>query len=346
VLTRRSAVHHLLRLGLLTPVDLVERTITVTEHIGRNRLVQVDVAGAPGFVVKQPVTLGTADAGTMWIEAAVFWLSAHDTAFAELAPWMPRFHHYDETSSLLTTDRIAPAQSLYAYLSTGIPVDPATMHELGRAFAALHGPVSACLHSERTRRLFRTGPAWALTLGTPEQSFVPRNAASQAVLDRIREYPGAADALALARETWRDVHLIHGDAKAPNVLVLPDRSIRVIDWEIAAVGDGLWDIAGFVHSLLVPKYGEVVELELAQQQAAPLLDALWNGYVGALRDAPPGIDPRVTMLRLAGTRLLQTCLESSLYNESLNPLLEGTLRMGLELLTRPEQSRARWEQAA
>jgi aminoglycoside phosphotransferase (APT) family kinase protein len=336
----------LLRLGLLTPGDLVERTITATEHIGRNRLVQVDVAGAPGFVVKQPVTLGTPDAGTMWIEAAVFWLSANEPAFAELAPWMPHYHHYDETSSLLTTERIAPAQSLYALLSADAPIDPATLNELGRAFAALHGSVSACLHSERTRKLFRQGPAWALTLGTPEQSFTPGTAASQAVLDRLREYPGAADALALARETWRDVHLIHGDAKAPNVLVRADGSVRVIDWEIAAVGDGLWDIAGFVHSLLVPKYGEVMELDAAQRRAAPLLDALWAGYVSALPEPPPGADPRVTMLRLAGTRLLQTCLETTIYTDAVGPLLEGTLRMGLELLTRPEQSRARWEQAA
>jgi hypothetical protein len=345
VLTRRAAVHHLLRLGLVTPADLVERRITATEHVGRNRLVQVDVAGAPGYVIKQPIVLGTHDAATMWIEAAVFWMSANDPAFRDLAPWMPRYHHYDETSSLLTTERIAPAQSLYALLAGEAPAVHA-MHELGRAFAALHGPVSACLQAERTRKLFRTGPAWALTLGTPEQSFTPQTAASHAVLERLREYPAAVEALALARAAWRDAHLIHGDAKSPNVLVRADGSIRVIDWEIAAVGDGLWDIAGFVHSLFVPKYGEVVDLEKAERRARPLLDALWAGYMGALPEPPPGDDPRITMLRLAGTRLLQTCLESTIYNDAVGPLLEGTLQMGFELLTRPEQARARWEQAA
>jgi hypothetical protein len=346
VLTRRAAVHHLLRLGLISPRDVVERTITATEYVGRNHLVQVEIGGAPGYVIKQPRVLGTHDAVTMWTEAAIFWLSANDPLFAELARWMPRYHHYQESNSLLTTERIAPAVPLYAMLAGSTPVDPRTLHELGRVFALLHGPVSTCLRSEGTRRLFRTGPAWALTLGMPNQSFTPTTQASHAVIARLREHPDATAALARAREDWRDAHLIHGDAKSANVLVLPDGSIRVIDWEIAAVGDGLWDIAGFVHSLLVPGYGEIADLETAERRARPLLDALWDGYAGALAEPPPGDDPRVTMLRLAGTRLIQTCLESSVFTETIDPQLDGTLRMGIELLTRPELARARWERAA
>ena len=35
-----------------------------------------------------------------------------------------------------------------------------------------------------------------------------------------------------------------------------------------------------------------------------------------------------------------------MYAQTVDPLLDKTLRMGLELLTSPEQSRARWEEAA
>ena len=346
MLTRRSALHHLLRIGLISTADVVARTITATEYVGRNRIVQVDVAGAPGYVVKQPLALDTPDSRTVWVEAAVFWLSANDAAFAPLARWMPRYHHYHEPNSLLTTERIAPSESLYARLSTDAPVSPETLRELGTAFAVLHGPVSACLASEATRKLFRTGPAWSLTLGQPDQQFTPATAAAHEILNRLQQHPGALEAFAAAREAWRDAHLIHGDAKSVNVLVLPDGAIRVIDWEIAAVGDGLWDIAGFVHSLLIPRYGEVPELETAQLRARPLLDALWDGYTGALAEAPPGDDPRVTMLRLVGVRVVQTCLESSIYTETVDSLLDATLRMGIELMTNPEQWRARWEQAA
>ena len=344
MLTRRDAVHHLLRLGLIAPVDVANGSVSATEYAGRNRLVQVEVAGAAGYVVKEPQRPGTPDAATMWIEGALYWMSANDAAFAELARWMPQYYHYDDRNALLTTELVAPASSLYAVLYAGT-AQPETLRELGHVFAVLHGPVSAGLE-DRARKLFRTGPAWAITLGTPQQIFAPANDAGRTVLQRVMEYPDAPAALARAREVWRDEHLIHGDAKSGNVLVRADGSVRVIDWEIAAVGDGLWDVAGIVHSMLIPQYQTIEDLAAAERRARPLLDAFWDGYVAGLAHPPPGDDPRVTMLRLAGTRLVQTCLETTLYTDRIDTFLEGTLRMGLELMTRPELARARWEDAA
>ena len=345
MLTRRDAVHHLLRLGLIAPADLVDRRVTANEFIGRNKLIQVEVAGGAGYVVKEPRDASSPDASTMWIEAALFWMSANEPVFADLARWMPRFHHYDEPNAVLTTELVAPAHSLYTVLSMG-QAQPRTLRELGEVFALLHGSVSAILEQERARKLFRTGPAWSLTLGTAQPMFAPATNAGRTLLQRVMEYPGALDALARARADWRDTHLIHGDAKSANVLVLPGGTIRVIDWEIAAIGDGLWDIAGFVYSLLLPTPGVADDLESAERRARPLLDALWDGYVSALPEPPPGDDPRVTMLRLAGARLMQMALETTIFVDRVDPYLEATLRMGLELLTRPEQSRARWERAA
>ena len=344
MLTRRDAVHHLLRLGLLAPADVVDAGVSATEYVGRNRLVQVEVAGGAGFVVKEPQRPGTPDAATMWIEGAISWMSANDPAFAELARWMPKYYHYDERNALLTTELIAPSSSLYSVLFAGT-ARPETLRELGRVFAVLHGAVSARLE-DRARRLFRTGPAWALTLGTAEQIFAPATDAGRTVLQRVMDYPGAPAALARARELWRDEHLIHGDAKSGNVLVLPGGSVRVIDWEIAALGDGLWDVAGITHSLLIPQYQVLEDLESAERRARPLLDALWDGYVSALPEPPPGDDARVTVLRLTGARLVQMCLETTLYTDRVDPYLDAALTMGLELMTRPEVSRARWEEAA
>ena len=345
MLTRRDAVHHLLRLGEITPAELLDARVTATEYVGRNHLVQIDVGGERGYVVKQPKVLGTPDSATMWTEAALFWMSANEPALAELANVMPRYFHYDETNSVLTTERVMQAPSLYAILANGPPPQPDTLRQLGRAFAMLHGPASACLQADRTRRLFRTGPAWALTLGTPQQIFVPTTDAAKVVLARLMEYPDAPAALARARDAWRDVHLIHGDAKSTNVLVRADGSVRIIDWELAAVGDGLWDVAGMIHSLLIPTL-QVDELSVAVHRARPLLDALWDGYVSGPVELPPGDDPRITILRLAGTRLVQTCLEGALYRAVLDPMTDAILQMGLELMTRPEQSRERWERAA
>ncbi len=347
MLDRRDAIHHLLRLGLIGPEELVSGTVTATEYIGRNHLIRVEIARRGGYILKQPLDAGAPDATTMWTEAAVFWLSANEPAFAPLLPWMPKFYHYDERNAILTIELVRSSESLLAKLAAGIPLDPTLLRDVGRAFGTLHGSVSSILSEPRTRRLFRTGPAWALTLGSEHQHYRPSTGAAHALLGQVRQRADVLAALQRARASWLDTHIVHGDAKAANVLVLDDDSIRVIDWEIAALGDGLWDVAGLVHSLLTPTLiGPADPLPVAQRRARPLLDALWTGYLSALTDVASAGDRRVDLFRLTGVRMLQTCLESAQFNEQYDPSIASVLAMGCELLAHPEAACTRWQEAA
>jgi tRNA A-37 threonylcarbamoyl transferase component Bud32 len=347
MLTRRDALHHLLRLGLVTPEDLLAQGITATEYIGRNHLVRFERANAPCYIVKQPRDANTPDAVTMWTEATIFWLSANDATFAVLAPWMPKFYHYDEPNKLLTIELITGAASLLERQMSGAALDPRLLRDVGRAFGALHGPASQVLREERTRRLFRTGLAWVLTLGQPQSPYVAGTAAAQSIVATVLQRPDAVAALAQARAAWRDTQIVHGDAKAANVLVLDSGAVRVIDWEIAALGDGLWDIAGMIHSLLVPNPLTAPEaLVAAERRAHAQIDALWAGYLGAGASAGHLADPRLALLRLAGARIIQTCLETVQTVNYVYPHIPPMLRMGIELLTQPQASRERWGRAA
>ena len=347
MLTRRDALQHLLRLGLLSPAELVAQDIRATEYVGRNHLVRIERTGAPCYIVKQPRDANTPDAVTMWMEATIFWLSAHDGAFAVLAPWIPKYYHYDEPNKLLTIELVAASDSLLAKQMAGAAVAPRLLYDVGRAFGTLHGPASQILREERVRRLFRTGIAWVLTLGQSGSPYQPGTAAAQSILAAVVQRSDAVAALAQARADWRDAHIVHGDAKAANVLILDDGTVRVIDWEIAALGDGLWDIAGMVHSLLVPNpLGPPEPLASAQLRMQAQIDALWAGYVAVT--APPAhlADPRVALLRLAGARIVQTCLENTQFTNQIFPHVPPMLQMGLELLTQPQASRERWGRAA
>jgi hypothetical protein len=347
VLTRRDALQHLIRLGLLTPDDLVTQSIVATEYIGRNHLVRFERPDAPCYIVKQPRDATAPDASTMWTEAAVFWLSVNDPVFAVLASWMPKYYHYDEPNKILTIELIAGAASLMEKQMAGAPLPSQLLHDAGRAFATLHGPASQVLREDRVRRLFRAGIAWVLTLGVPQSPFVPANQAAQSIVATVLQRPDALAALALARADWRDAQIVHGDAKAANVLVLADGAVRIIDWEIAALGDGLWDIAGLVQSLLMPNPMVAPDtLDVAQPRAQALIEALWAGYVAVLPPAAHLADARVTLLRLAGARMLQTCLEWAQVSNQIYPQTPNLLQMALELLTRPEAWRQRWERAA
>jgi Ser/Thr protein kinase RdoA (MazF antagonist) len=347
MLTRRDALQHLLRLGLLSPAELVTQDIRGTEYIGRNHLVRIERTGAPCYIVKQPRDANTPDAATMWTEAAIFWLSVHDPAFAVMAPWMPKYYHYDEPNKLLTIELIAASDSLQAKQLANAALAPRLLYDVGRAFGTLHGPASQVLREERIRKLFRPGLAWVLTLGQPLSPYRPTTAAAQSILAAVLQRGDAVAALAQARADWRDAHIVHGDAKAANVLLLDSGAVRVIDWEIAALGDGLWDVAGMIHSLLVPNpVGQPEPLSAAQSRMQSQIEALWAGYSAVT--APPAnlADPRVALLRLAGARIVQTCLENTQFINQIYPHVPPMLQMGLELLTQPQASRERWSRAA
>jgi tRNA A-37 threonylcarbamoyl transferase component Bud32 len=347
MLTRRDALQHLLRLGLVTPGDIVTQDIKATEYIGRNHLVRIERPGAPCYIVKQPRDADAPDAATMWTEAAVFWLSVHHPEFAVLAPWIPKYYHYDEPNKLLTIELIAASDSLFAKQMAGAVLEPRLLRDVGRAFGTLHGPASQVLREERIRRLFRAGLAWVLTLGQPQSPYLPGTQAAQSILATVLQRPDAVMALAQARADWRDAHIVHGDAKAANVLILEGGEVRVIDWEIAALGDGLWDIAGMIHSLLIPNPLTAPEpLATAQARAQAQIDALWAGYVETATVPAHLADPRVALLRLAGARIVQTCLETTQSSNHIYPHLPPLLQIGLELLTQPQASRARWRSAA
>ena len=344
MLTRPDAIHHLLRLGLLTPGALLDGTVRLHETVGRNHMVRVERPDALSFTLKRPRDADSFDAMTMWTEAAIFWLSANDPGFAPLVKWMPRYFHYHEPEKILTIEYVTGGDSLMAKLLAGTA--PAQLlGEVGRAFGTLHGPVSQASAKQPSRRLLRSDLPWALTLGYDQRRYAPPNQASASVLGEVLRRPDAVAALARARAEWRAGEIIHGDAKAANVLILDDGSIRLIDWEIAALGDGLWDLAGIVHSLLVPNPLTPSEpLAAIQMRAAPALQALCAGYA-AMGIAPRVGDWRETVLRLAGARLVQTSLESVHYGY-MQPAVPSLLGIAVELLTRPEAWKGAWRWAA
>ncbi|HEV2891389.1 MAG TPA: phosphotransferase [Frankiaceae bacterium] len=89
---------------------------------------------------------------------------------------------------------------------------------------------------------------------------------------------------------WRTTAFVHGDLKCDNVLLGDDGSAVLVDWELAGLGDPMWDVGTvlghYVHAWLsrvVPREGETLSTWLATTD--PPFDAvrasaaaLWSGY--------------------------------------------------------------------
>jgi aminoglycoside phosphotransferase (APT) family kinase protein len=68
--------------------------------------------------------------------------------------------------------------------------------------------------------------------------------------------PALVTGVRAARALWRPLALVHADLKHDNVLVEPGIDgirVRVLDWEMARVGDPAWDLAALTARLIIAR---------------------------------------------------------------------------------------------
>src|SRR5260370_34423267 len=169
-------------------------------------------------------------------------------------------------------------------------------HPLG--LAASYG--LSMLADPATRGLLPYQAAWPMTLDQMGYSFLgnfpsigPQLSAS------IRQSPNLQPMLSALRPLWRYDSLIHGDMKWDNCLVSSrdgvELNLTIVDWELADIGDGAWDVATIFKEYLVTAIlnASSRQAAAAQNQPAPLpqtietlqpsIRAFWKAYVSALR---------------------------------------------------------------
>lgn len=147
---------------------------------------------------------------------------------------------------------------------------------------------------------------WAVRLysgDTPPELWADNSLRS--LLSHAGQNAAAVEGLHRARMTWRPMCLVHGDLKHDNVLLVDDGSVRIIDWEMARIGDPAWDLAGLASRLPALDSG-------AREWSANTLDGvalLINAYSKA---TPIGTAGLVTRLPLyVGAWLLMGAIQAS-----------------------------------
>src|SRR5260370_16458341 len=146
-------------------------------------------------------------------------------------------------------------------------------HALG--VAHLYGP--SMMADPATRSLFPYQVPWPMTLDQVGYAFVqisppigPQLSAS------IRQSPNLQPMFSALRPLWRYDSLIHGDMKWDNCLVSTldgvELKLTIVDWELADIGDGAWDVATIFKEYLVTAIlnASSRQAAAAQNQPAPL----------------------------------------------------------------------------
>ena len=224
------------------------------------------------------------------------------TSIAGLAAAMPVCLHADPVLQVLVLRAVTPGTTLHDHVHHGRAL-PASGTRLGQLVAGWHrgtrGLTPETLPAERP---------WVLDILTPG-CWRPPVADALLVHGKIRRelrhhFAGLAEVL-------EPSCLVHGDLKWDNCLIEGSDGVRVIDWEMAAVGDPAWDVAGILQDHLVfcravasPTEPDDLLRERAGEAAAEFLSA----YLAA-PDAPDRAGFSDRAVRLTGARLVQSALE-------------------------------------
>jgi len=355
--SKTHVLDELIRRGLLPKSAIMDGDVVIVDSTSRHRNALVIRRGGPGYFVKEAIPTQPMSLQTLMREASTYaYVQQADGALAPLAALMPRFHLFDPLQHLLVLELLPGAENLGAHARRTQQFSEALSAEFGRALATYHrraaGKVTAASHG----RLFPGTIPWALTLShQAESSIANLSAANAQMLSLIKRYPDFPKRLDALQASWRRDTLIHGDLKFENCVVSypdgPDKPghIKVVDWEIADVGDPRWDVGSMLQSWLsywifsMPADGTTTDpAQLAMRAQFPLesmqpaIRAFWRQYADTMevRDEAAR-DLLDTCAAFGAARMVQTVFESMYQMPQLTPHAIFMLQVSLNVLTEP-----------
>ncbi|HYO14904.1 MAG TPA: phosphotransferase [Thermoanaerobaculia bacterium] len=357
LLTARNVAPYLLERGLIPPEPWVDGDLRIVEVRRRCRSFKVLAGDLPGCFVKQIPDAEADSQAALAREAACLWLAREDPGLACLAPLLPRFRAFDPAHHILVTELLHPSASLAArHLRQG-DLPPGLAALWGESLGAVHRDTAAAFASRPRSALFPGARPAFLTAHRGEAPPAGREwTPAEHVLAAVRGQTGFPAALEALCADWRPACLIHGDLRWDNVLLLETGAgapaLKLVDWELADLGDPGWDVGSVLESYLsawalsLPAESGLGPERLVERAGHPLervlpaVQAFWQAYADALEIAPRDRLPALERsLRFAAARMVQTAYESARQGRHSLPRVLALLQVSLNVLASPGGAR-------
>ena len=365
MLTPERLVHYLIERGYVSLETVVDGDFLVVDYRRRNRNFQVICRKHPGLFVKQVQSMEPEPISTLQREANCYWLAHTQPALAPLARMMPKLVGYDPARHVLAIELLDGAETLSEYhRRVGHLPEPLTA-ELGELLGSYHRGLGAWIMESQYRPLFPQVIPWILSFHKMRPEFFrPLSAGNARLLELVQSYPAFHEALDTLRGEWRVNGLVHGDMKWENCLIqtgLVHRdpgtaqngghagaTLKLVDWEMADLGDVCWDVGALLQSFLVfwilslPLAGQVEPARLIDMAQHPLnnmqpaIRGFWRGYSAAMSlDAGSAKDLLLRCVRFSGARMIQSAFECLYFAPEVTPQAICLLQVSLNILQDP-----------
>lgn len=355
ILSKSNVVHYLIAHGLLALDSVVDGDLIVAEATSRNRNFKIIRRTQQGYFVKQVRVWNPRIIDALGIEAACYRLARSAPDLAALAELMPRDCLHDTQRHVLVTALLPDSESLADCHRRLKAFPPDVAWLIGTQFGRLHRNTTLTLEGRSEAAVFGRQPPWILSAHHDGASlFRPQAGANAQLLKVVQSYPDYQRALDELRAGWRVDRLIHGDVTWDNCVVYRATgngvlAHKVVDWEIADIGDPAWDIGAFLQAYIsfwilsmrmnedLPpaQFARTAQFPIEAMQ--PSVRAFWQAYVETLgleRAAAQAL--LIRCIKYGAARMIQTAYEATQYAPQMSPNSLCLLQVSFNILKEPE----------
>lgn len=356
MLTQRAVVPYLLQHGLISEQAIVEGDLTVVDASRRNLNFQVISERGPCYLLKQGIEPDGVE--TVGHEAAVYQRLQSSSGDLGFDRYLPRFFGYDPKERILIIEFLRDARNVREYHDRRGRFPPTFAAAMGTALGTLHRLNWTGGEREGDDSNLEIPPPWILSIHRPNLGMLQQlSSASIQAIKIIQRFPEFCELLDGLRRKWINATPIHFDIKWDNCLIVARRSgsqktdLRIVDWELAGIGDPCWDVGSVFNDYLsywlgsIPITGETPPerfIELARYPLGrmhPAIRSFWESYLRHMElDTATSAEWLLRAVKYAAARLIQTVYEGLHHSNNLTGNAVCSLQVSLNILRRPQEA--------
>ncbi|BDS14772.1 aminoglycoside phosphotransferase family protein [Aureispira anguillae] len=338
---------------LLDKNTIVFEDFEATSINRRNQNIQITTLNDSNFLIKQVADKNAENATTLKREAQFY--QYFDQKFPLLEKYLPEVKYVDTNDIILVMTFYKEAMPLWKYYNEKtihhFPLNvPKT---IGKLLAHLHLTFSKkeVINAPQLSFLNRDLP-FILNLHKPHPSRLSYiSGGGYAFIKHLQSHTDLMLAFNKIPSLWQENAVIHGDIKLDNFIVLDPQnktanSIKLVDWEMAQIGDTAWDVAGvfndFIFWWVISMPDNLSPEEMIQKARfpfhllTPAINSYWESYcntIGLTTNARQQLLERVVLF--SGFRVLQTSFEIASKFDAIPSIAQLLLNMGKSIIRKP-----------
>jgi thiamine kinase-like enzyme len=268
---------------------------------------------------------------------------------------LPEFYYFDPVKYVLVIELLFDSESLWEYHQRmrSFPVEIAKLQ--GEKLGAYHGQVKVNAQQDEMK-VFKRELPWILSIHETNPMYLGQvSQGNSQLISILQQYPEFQTALGNIKADWKYTALIHGDIKWENMMLSRKKGddasfeLKIIDWEIADVGDECWDVGAVLQAYFtfwifsLPLNNGVGLADAAASSPfdtdgiKPALAAFWSSYAKSRKlDNNNSQQMLVRCMSCAAARMIQTAYESIQTTPQISPHALCKLQMSMNILRDPK----------